>query len=111
MHENYLWSWRGWLAPGGSPDEELVFDQNSLAELVLDPAAMPLTGADATPGMGPKSAALLALLSHIDGRRSVGALSATLAGDMPDLFVNQDAAREFVDAWVLRLAQFERGGG
>jgi len=111
MHENYLWSWRGWLAPEGSSDEELVFDQNSLAELVLDPAAMPLTGADTIPGRGPKAAALLALLSRIDGRRSVGALSATLAGDMPDLFVNQGAAREFVAAWVLRLAQLERGEG
>ena len=111
MHEHYLWSWRGWLAPEDSSDEELVFDQNSLAELVLDPAAMPLTGADMIPGMGPKAAALLALLSRMDGRRSVGALAATLAGEMPDLFVNQGGAREFVAAWVLRLAQLERGAG
>ena len=109
VQENYVWSWRGWLTPEGSDEEELVADQNSLAELVLDPAAMPLTGADAVPSRGPKAAALLALLSRIDGRSSVTALAATLAGDVPDLFANQDVAREFIAHWVLRLAQLERG--
>jgi protein arginine N-methyltransferase 1 len=109
MRENYVWSWRGWLAPDGSSAEQLIVDQNSLAGLVLDPAAMPLTGADTVPAMGPKAAALLALLSRIDGRRSVTALAAALAGDVPDHFATQDGAREFVATWVLRLAQLERG--
>jgi hypothetical protein len=109
MRENYVWSWRGWLVPDGSDTEELIVDQNSLAELVLDPGAMPLTGADTVPAMGPKAAALLALLSRIDGQRSVTALAATLAGELPDLFANQDIAREFIATWVLRLAQLERG--
>jgi type I protein arginine methyltransferase len=109
MRENYVWSWRGWLAPETSDTEELVVDQNSLAELVLDPAAMPLTDADTVPAMGPKAAALLALLSRIDGRRSVDALARTLAGDMPDLFAKQEVACEFIATWVPRLAQLERG--
>jgi len=109
MRENYVWSWRGWLAPESSEAEELVVDQNSLAELVLDPAAMPLTAADIVPAMGPKAAALLALLSRIDGRHNVNTLARTLAGDVPSLFANQDVACEFIATWVHRLAQLERG--
>jgi type I protein arginine methyltransferase len=109
MRENYVWSWRGWLSPEGSKQEELVIDQNSLAELVLDPAAMPLTGADTVPANGPKAEALLALLSRIDGQRSVAGLAAKLADDVPDLFATEDIARDFIATWVLRLAQLERG--
>jgi predicted RNA methylase len=109
MRENYVWSWRGWLALETSDTEELVVDQNSLAELVLDPAAMPLTGADTIPAIGPKASALLALLSQIDGRRSVNALASTLARDMPGLFANRQIASEFIARWVLRLAELERG--
>jgi protein arginine N-methyltransferase 1 len=109
MQENYVWSWRGWLARERSIEEELVLDQNSLAELVLDPAAMPLTDADRIPAIGPKSAALLALLSRIDGQRSIGALADTLAADAPDVFANRGHARELIARWVVRLAQLERG--
>jgi type I protein arginine methyltransferase len=109
MQENYVWSWRGWLAPGTSTEEALVTDQNSLAELVLDPAAMPLTGADTVPAIGPKGAALLAVLSRIDGQRSVSTLADMLVADAPDIFANLETAREFTARWVLRLAQLERG--
>jgi protein arginine N-methyltransferase 1 len=109
MQENYVWSWRGWLAPERSKEGELVVDQNSLAELVLDPAAMPLTGADTVPTVGPRGAALLALLSRIDSQRSVTDLAHTLVADMPDVFANRENAREFIARWVLRLAQLERG--
>jgi predicted RNA methylase len=38
--DNNVWAWRGWhVASGGN--EELVVDQNSLAEIVLDPGAFP----------------------------------------------------------------------
>ena len=111
MQENYVWSWRGWLAAERTTEEELVIDQNSLAELVLDPAAMPLTGADTVPAVGRKGAALLALLSRIDGRRSIGALAEALVAETPDVFANPEDAREFTARWVLRLAQLERGDG
>ena len=109
MRENYVWSWRGWLVRDPSDTEVLVVDQNSLAGLVLDPAAMPLTGANTVPTVGTKAAALLALLSRVDGRRSVRELAVTLATDMPELFATREAASEFIAGWVFRLAQLERG--
>ena len=37
--DNNVWAWRGWGS--GAAGEELIVDQNSLAGIVLDPAAFP----------------------------------------------------------------------
>ena len=49
--DNNVWAWRGWRAGRGG-SEELVVDQNSLAEIVLDPAAFPPAGSSGWPGSG-----------------------------------------------------------
>ncbi len=40
VQNEYVWSWRAWTKPAGSPFEGLVVSQNSLAERVIDPAAL-----------------------------------------------------------------------
>ena len=109
VRENYLWSWRGWRTPAGSSDRQLVTDQNSLAEIVLDPSALLNTSPDAVPSLGPRGAALSELLLRIDGKRTVEALAAGLLEDQPGVFASRDAAREFVAAWIGRLDRTERG--
>jgi type I protein arginine methyltransferase len=107
--ENYVWSWRAWLTAGESDREVLVADQSSLAELVLDPAAIPLTAPEAIPTKGPRAAALGALLSKIDGQHTVAALAGALVGDAPELFARPGSAQDFVTTWVHRLGQIDTG--
>jgi protein arginine N-methyltransferase 1 len=106
---NYVWSWRAWLAGEGSDREVLVADQSSLAELVLDPAAIPLTAPEAIPRKGPRAAALATLLSQIDGQRTVAALAGALVRDAPELFARPGSAEDFVTTWVHRVRQVETG--
>jgi hypothetical protein len=106
--ENNLWAWRGWrVTPHGG--EDLVVDQNSLAEIVIDPSTFPDTSASAMPALGPRGKALLALLGRLDGRHTVSNLAAQLAEECPDLFENPPSAQEFAATWIHRLAQAERG--
>jgi hypothetical protein len=109
VRENYVWSWRAWLTAEGSETRTLVADQNSLAEVVLDPGAIPLTGGSAIPSRGPRAGALQALLSRIDGQRTIADLAAALAHDAPELFATTGSAHDFVTTWVLRLRQLETG--
>ena len=109
VRENYVWSWRAWLTAEGSETGTLVADQNSLAEVVLDPAAIPLTGGSAIPSKGRRASALQALLSRIDGQRTIADLAAALAHDAPELFATTGSAHDFVTTWVLRLRQLETG--
>jgi len=39
--DDYVWSWRVWTRKTGELQERLVIDQNSLAEIVIDPSAFP----------------------------------------------------------------------
>lgn len=109
VRESYLWSWRGCRIPAGSSDRQLVVDQNSLAEIVLDPSALLHTSPDAVPSLGPRGAALSDLLLRIDGKRTIEALAAGLLEDQPGAFASRDSAREFVAAWIGRLDRTERG--
>jgi len=109
VRESYVWSWRAWLSAEGSELEALVADQNSLAEVVLDPAAIPLTTGSASPSKGPRATALQALLSRIDGQRTIADLAAVLADDAPGLFATTRSAHDFVTTWILRLRQLETG--
>jgi hypothetical protein len=85
-------------------------DQNSLAELVLHPGALPETSEDAVPSLGPRGAALRALLAALDGRRTIGALAEDLAAHSPELFRDRRVAQDFIADWVVRLQDLEHGG-
>ena len=109
VRENYLWEWQGWLHSKDVPDGRLVVRQNSLAEIVLDPATLPETAPDARPCLGPRGRAVLALLNRMDGDHTLSALSASLADESPDLFPDAAAAAEFVAGWVRQAGRIERG--
>ena len=108
--DSYVWAWRSWRRPSRSTTEEVVGDQNSLAELVLDPAAVPRTSEDAAPSLGPRGAALRALLDRLDGHHTIGALATDLAAHSPDCFRDRRAAQNFIAQWVGRLEGLEHGG-
>lgn len=110
VRENYLWSWRVWRAGAGSNDRHLLIEQNSLAEIVLDPETLLPTSPDAVPSLGPRTAALRDLLGRIDGTRTIAALAAGLEAALPEEFLDRAAAQEFVAAWIARLDGIERGG-
>jgi predicted RNA methylase len=110
VRDNYVWSWRGWRRQGGATTDELAVDQNSLAEIVLHPRALPQTSEDVVPSLGPRGVALHALLSGLDGRQTIGALADRLFADSPRLFRDRRAAQDFVADWVVRLDDLERGG-
>jgi len=106
--ENNLWAWRGWrVSPDGGTN--LVVDQNSLAEIVIDPSTLPDTAGSSRPVIGPRGKALLALLGRLDGCHTVSTVAARLAEEYPDLFENPMSAQEFAATWIQRLAQLERG--
>ena len=108
MRVNNVWAWRGWrVSQDGSTD--LVIDQNSLAEIIIDPSTLPDTSASARPALGPRGKALLALLARMEGGHSVSTLAAQLAAESPDLFGNPTSAEDFAATWIHRLAQLERG--
>jgi len=108
LGDNNVWAWRVWrIKQDGASD--FVADQNSLAEIILDPSTLPSTASTASPALGPRGRALATLLEGMDGTHSLGTLAAQLARDSPDLFPNARAATEFVSAWAHRMAQLERG--
>lgn len=111
VRDNYVWHWRLWRTPAGATAEELVVDQNSLAEIVVDPAALPATGPDSTPAAGPMARALRGLLGNMDGRRTLRELASTLRADWPELFATERAAFEFAARSVADLERLERGDG
>jgi predicted RNA methylase len=108
VRHSYLWEWRGWVGREGVAERQVV-QQNSLAEIVLDPAALPLTSPDAIPALGPRARALRDLLARIDGRRSISGLAAGLVEETPSLFVDPAAAAEFVSTWIAEAERLERG--
>src|SRR5205085_1782453 len=71
IQANYVWSWQAWLRSPGECAEMRVASQNSLAELVIDPTAMPQTTAQATPRFDAAAEALAYLIVHADGRQTV----------------------------------------
>jgi type I protein arginine methyltransferase len=107
--ESYLWEWRIWITLSGSPEERLVVDQNSLAEIVLDPSALPATSSEIKPALGVRGAALLRLLSRMDGDHSLAALTEAAAAEAPEQFPTDRAAAEFVSQWIATTARLERG--
>jgi predicted RNA methylase len=101
---NYLWKWNAFVRPPGEIAEIRATSQTSLAELVVDPAAMPRTAAEATPRFGVAARALALLIAEADGTRTIAEMSAALAHTFPAHFADLDAALAFVREWVSRLA-------
>jgi protein arginine N-methyltransferase 1 len=108
MRDNNVWAWRAWRRRPGA-DEQLAVDQNSLAEIVLDPGTLPATGERSRPALGPRGQALVGLLSRFDGREPLSRICEQLIADAPDLF-DDAAAFEFASEWAARVAALERGG-
>ena len=45
VRTDYIWDWRAWTTPKGTHDQRELAHQNSLAEIVIDPAALrPVSG-------------------------------------------------------------------
>jgi protein arginine N-methyltransferase 1 len=105
----YLWVWRLFLTPaGGGPERELL-NQNSLAEVIVDPADLHRRAAALPPRLGTSGAALLSLLTRIDGRRSAAALGEALYTEFPQYFQDAGDAIVFVRHWTARLADADLG--
>ena len=110
VHDNYVWRWRMWRTPVGSAVEELVVDQNSLAEIVVDPAALPPTAPESRPVAGARARALRDLLARMDGRQTLQQLASALRKDWPALFQHDRAALDFAASCVTDLERLDRGG-
>ena len=109
LGDSYVWSWRTTLDRPGAPGERTVVDQNSLAELVIDPAALPRTSPDVRPLAGARGRALQRLLSLMDGRHTLAALAGTLRDEMPALFPDAASAETFAAEWARGADRLERG--
>jgi protein arginine N-methyltransferase 1 len=107
--DDYLWEWRVAVRPRGAADSHEVLAQNSLAELIIDPAALPPTSPDTIPALGGRGRALRLLLDSITEGTTVAGLGARLRAAEPDLFENDSSAVRFVAQWLSRLHELERG--
>lgn len=107
--EHNLWEWRAGTRRAGDMAEREIVHQNSLAEIVVDPAAFTNTSAAATPSLGPRGRALSDLLLHIDGEARVDALSTRLHDGWPSLFRDPANSQRFVATWISALERLERG--
>jgi SAM-dependent methyltransferase len=107
---NYVWQWRAWKTAAASGATGLVIEQNSLAEIVVDPSAFPATAPDSRPAAGPPAQALADLILEMDGRRTLAQLAAGLRARHPQLFRTERAAMEFAARSAAQLDRFDRGG-
>jgi SAM-dependent methyltransferase len=108
-HERYVWEWKVWLTPQRDLNERLVVSQNSLAELVIDPAALAETSPDAIPVLGERGRALRHLLAHIDGEQTVSELTELVRHEISTAYPHDRDAARFVSDWIARIDRFEHG--
>jgi type I protein arginine methyltransferase len=99
----YVWTWRAWRRTGEDSRDAPVASQNSIAELVVDPAALDAGAAETAPAFGPAARALASLITTADGRRSIADLAGHLQRAYPAEFPDIDTAGAFVRRWVSRL--------
>jgi len=100
--DDYVWAWRLWRNRGRQGDE-LVVDQNSLAELVIDPSALPATADATVASPRPAGRALRLVLESIEDGQPIGAIASRLVERFPDLFATRDRALAFVTKRVAEL--------
>jgi SAM-dependent methyltransferase len=103
--DDYVWVWRAWTRSPGQIDERLVVDQNSLAEIVIDPAALPATAETCVPSLGASGRALRVVLESIGQGQCIGEVATELRRAEPDVFSSRDRALAFVSRWVAELAK------
>ena len=106
--DRYVWTWRGCLQRQGAGERQVV-DQNSLAELVLDPGALPHATHERRPVPSVTGRALHALLSGMDGDHTLEELAGSLARNFPELLPDGTRAMRFVSEWVAAFDRLERG--
>jgi protein arginine N-methyltransferase 1 len=103
--DDYVWVWRAWTRSPGQIDERLVVDQNSLAEIVIDPAALPPTAETSVPSLGASGRAVRLVLERIEQGQSIGEVATQLRRAEPDVFSSRERALAFVSRWVAQLAK------
>jgi type I protein arginine methyltransferase len=103
--DDYVWVWHAWTRSPDQNDERLVVDQNSLAEIVIDPAALPATAETIVPSLGASGRALRLVLEGIEQRQSIGAVAVQLRRNEPDVFSSRERALAFVSRWVAELTK------
>jgi hypothetical protein len=103
--DDYVWVWHAWTRSPGQIDERLVVDQNSLAEIVIDPAALPATAETCVPSLGASGRALRVVLESIEQGQCIGEVATELRRAEPDVFSSRDRALAFVSRWVAELAK------
>jgi hypothetical protein len=103
--DDYVWVWRAWTRSRGQNHERLVVDQNSLAEIVIDPAALPATAETSVPSLGASGRAVRLLLESIEHGQSIGEVATQLRRAEPAVFSSRERALAFVSRWVAELAK------
>jgi protein arginine N-methyltransferase 1 len=103
--DDYVWVWRAWTRSPGQIDERLVVDQNSLAEIVIDPAALPSTAETCVPSLGTSGRALRLVLESIEQGQCIAEIATELRRAEPAVFSSRKRALAFVSRWVAELAK------
>jgi SAM-dependent methyltransferase len=103
--DDYVWVWHAWTRSPGQKEERPVVNQNSLAEIVIDPAALPATAETMVPSLGASGRALRFVLESVEHGHSIGAIAAQLWRDQPDAFSSRERALAFVSRWIAELTR------
>src|SRR5690349_3474369 len=69
--DEYVWAWRVFLTPAHGGPEREVSAQNSIAETIIDPAALRARARFDPPRLGTAGSSLRSLLARVDGRTSL----------------------------------------
>jgi hypothetical protein len=83
-------------------------NQNSLAEMVIDPSRLHPAGSGVMPPLGQIGHALQYMLARMDGR-TPKELAAALQREYPRVLPDAASALDFVGEWMGRIADAERG--
>lgn len=102
----YLWRWRGTRAeaPG-----DVLFDQNSLVETVLDASLLAFGPDTEVPSVGPHAEALQWLLARMSAKGTVRAIAAEARARWPDRYPSARDALRWVQRTVQQLDREENG--
>ena len=106
--EEYVWAWRVYVRSSGGTERQ-VLSQNSLAELVIDPARLHAALPATTPQLGARGRSLQSVLAGMDGRSSPAEIASALERDAPAVFPNAGTATAFVSEWITRITDLDRG--
>jgi predicted RNA methylase len=107
--QDYVWVWRVYVSSGDTGREREVLNQNSLAEIVIDPSRLHRAAPDPVPRLGQLGRSLQSILARMDGQRSPSDLALAVQRDSPGLFPDIGSASAFVAEWVARIDELDRG--